>query len=130
LLDAVWHDVFRHGDAASAAVVGDDALAYVIYTSGSTGLPKGVGLPHRALYNLIDWHLRTLLGGARTLQFASLSFDASFHEMFACWGSGGTLALVPEELRRDVPALASFLVEAAVEKVILPVVVLHRLAEE
>ncbi|HVR96684.1 MAG TPA: condensation domain-containing protein, partial [Thermoanaerobaculia bacterium] len=51
-------------------------------------------------------------------------------EMFACWGSGGTLLLVSEELRRDVPALAGFLVEAGVEKAVFPVVVLQRLAEE
>jgi long-subunit acyl-CoA synthetase (AMP-forming) len=42
----------------------------VIYTSGSTGRPKGVSLTHGALRNLIEWHLATLLGGARTLQFA------------------------------------------------------------
>ncbi|HVR97456.1 MAG TPA: amino acid adenylation domain-containing protein, partial [Thermoanaerobaculia bacterium] len=56
-------------------------LAYVIYTSGSTGRPKGVALPRLALSNLIDWHLRHFLGGVRTLQLASLSFDVSFLEM-------------------------------------------------
>src|SRR5262249_19599166 len=111
----------RRGVAAS--------LGYVIYTSGSTGRPKGVALPQGALRNLIDWHLATLLGGARTLQFASLGFDASFHEMFACWGSGGTLVVVAEELRRDVAALADLLVAQRIEKAILPVVVFHQLAE-
>jgi amino acid adenylation domain-containing protein len=104
-------------------------LVYVIYTSGSTGRPKGVALSQGVLRNLIDWHLAVLLGGARTLQFASLSFDASFHEMFACWGSGGTLVVVPEELRRDMPALAALLVDQRIEKAILPVVVLQQLAE-
>ncbi|HEY2739970.1 MAG TPA: amino acid adenylation domain-containing protein, partial [Thermoanaerobaculia bacterium] len=108
---------------------GGEGLAYVIYTSGSTGRPKGVALSHGALRNLIDWHLATLLGGVRTLQFASVSFDASFHEMFACWGSGGTLVVVTEEVRRDMQALAAFLVEQEVEKAILPVVVLTQLAE-
>ncbi|HYG65750.1 MAG TPA: amino acid adenylation domain-containing protein, partial [Thermoanaerobaculia bacterium] len=107
-----------------------DCLAYILFTSGSTGTPKGVALPRRALENLIDWHLRHSLGGARTLQIASLSFDVSFLEMFACWGSGGTLLLLSEELRRDVPALADFLVEAEAEKAMFPVVLLQRLAEE
>ena len=114
------------GDGFPAAALN---LGYVIYTSGSTGRPKGVALSQWALRNLIDWHLATLLGGARTLQFASLSFDASFHEMFACWGSGGTLVVVPEELRRDLAALAELLVEQEIEKAILPVVVLQQLAE-
>jgi amino acid adenylation domain-containing protein len=117
------------GSPGSVAVA-DSNLAYVIYTSGSTGRPKGVSLPHGALRNLIEWHLATLLGGARTLQFASVSFDASFHEMFACWGSGGTLYLISEEVRRDVAMLGRYLVSRGLEKVILPVVVLQQLAEE
>lgn len=104
-------------------------LAYVIYTSGSTGQPKGVCLPHRTLTNLLTWHLENLSGGMRTLQFASLSFDASIHEMFAAWASGGTLVLVPEPLRRDIGGLAEFLIEQQLEKVILPVTVLQQLAE-
>ncbi|HEY2739944.1 MAG TPA: amino acid adenylation domain-containing protein, partial [Thermoanaerobaculia bacterium] len=122
------------GDAAEGAVPsgGEPAaenLSYVTFTSGSTGRPKGVALSHGALLNLMDWHRSACLGGVRTLQFASLSFDASFHEMFACWGSGGTLVVVSEELRRDLPALAGLLVEQRVETAILPVVVLQQLAE-
>ncbi|HSF43042.1 MAG TPA: non-ribosomal peptide synthase/polyketide synthase [Thermoanaerobaculia bacterium] len=129
-LDADWEEIEGAPDLPPAGPVSDLALGYVIYTSGSTGRPKGVALAHRPLRNLLDWHLATLLGGARTLQFASLSFDASFHEMFAAWGTGGSVAIVPEELRRDIPALAGFLVEARIEKAILPVVVLQQLAEE
>jgi amino acid adenylation domain-containing protein len=108
---------------------GGEELAYVIYTSGSTGRPKGVALSHGALRNLIDWHLATCLGGVRTLQIASMSFDVSFYEMFACWGSGGTLVVVAEELRRDMPALAGLLVEQGVEKAVFPVAVFAQLAE-
>jgi amino acid adenylation domain-containing protein len=104
-------------------------LGYVIFTSGSTGRPKGIGLPQAALVNLIHWHLDTLLCGARTLQFASLSFDASCHEMFACWASGGTLVLIAESLRRDARGLAALCVDERIEKAILPVLVLQQLAE-
>ncbi|HEU0077861.1 MAG TPA: condensation domain-containing protein, partial [Longimicrobiaceae bacterium] len=67
-----------------------DNLGYVIYTSGSTGRPKGVAMTQRALRNLVAWQLREWSGRgpARTLQFASISFDVSFQEMFATWGSG------------------------------------------
>ncbi|MCL4176655.1 MAG: amino acid adenylation domain-containing protein [Verrucomicrobia bacterium] len=106
-------------------------LAYVIHTSGSTGGPKGVAMPHRALVNLIAWQLRnsTLKEGGRTLQFASLSFDVSFQEMFSTWCAGGTLVLVNETLRRDPVALWQFIGEMKIERLFLPFVALQQLAE-
>ncbi|HEU4456326.1 MAG TPA: amino acid adenylation domain-containing protein, partial [Longimicrobium sp.] len=121
------------GDAAGvprSIAIDPDHLAYVIYTSGSTGRPKGVCLPHRALVNLIEWHLEELLPAARTLQFASLGFDASFHEMFAAWASGGPVVMITPGEQKDVAALADVLEREGVEKAILPVTVLQYLAEE
>ncbi|HYG62622.1 MAG TPA: amino acid adenylation domain-containing protein, partial [Thermoanaerobaculia bacterium] len=129
LLDGGGWSEAPGGAVPAAAGPSEESLAYVIFTSGSTGRPKGVALPHGALRNLIDSHLAGLVGGARTLQFASLSFDVSFLEMFACWASGGTLVVVPEELRRDLPALTGLLAAAEVEKAIFPGAVLQQLAE-
>lgn len=129
-LDADWTELSREGEANPDSKVVAENLGYIIYTSGSTGRPKGVALPQRALVNLLKWHLATLRCGARTIQFASLSFDASFHEIFAALFTGGTLFLIQEEQRRDVNMLARFLVEHAIEKIILPVVVLQQLAKE
>ncbi|BAY35552.1 AMP-dependent synthetase and ligase (plasmid) [Nostoc carneum NIES-2107] len=106
-----------------------DNLAYIIYTSGSTGKPKGTSLAHRPLINLLQWHNSTLLTGVRTLQFASLSFDASFHEIFATLLSGGTLFIASEELRVDVIKLGKYISAQSIEKIILPVVVLQQLAD-
>ncbi len=105
-------------------------LAYVIYTSGSTGEPKGVAMPHRALTNLLGWQLREAQGSGalRTLQFASLSFDVSFQEIFSTWGSGGTLVMVPDETRRDAPALLRFIAEQGIERCFFPFVYLQHLA--
>ncbi|ATB48375.1 non-ribosomal peptide synthetase [Corallococcus macrosporus DSM 14697] len=103
-------------------------LAYVLYTSGSTGRPKGVAMPHRALVNLIEWqteHARPL----RTLQFAPLNFDVSFQETFSTWCSGGTLVLIDEDTRRDPDALAERLHAARVQRLFLPAVALHHLAQ-
>jgi amino acid adenylation domain-containing protein len=106
-------------------------LAYVIHTSGSTGTPKGVAMPHGPLVNLIAWQLRnsSMAGEARTLQFASLSFDVSFQEMFSTWCAGGTLVLVDEETRRDPAALLNFILEQRIERLFLPFVALQQLAE-
>ena len=128
-LDTGWEDLSRESDANPHNNVVDENLGYIIYTSGSTGRPKGVALPQRALVNLLKWHLSTLRHGARGIQFASLSFDASFHEIFAALFSGGTLFLIQESQRRDVNALARFLLDHAIEKIILPVVVLQQLAQ-
>jgi amino acid adenylation domain-containing protein len=106
-------------------------LAYVLYTSGSTGRPKGVAMPHRPLLNLLSWQARTWgdASAARTLQFASLSFDVSFQEIFSTWATGGTLILVDDRQRRDPKALLRLLREREVERAFLPVVALHYLAE-
>ncbi|MBG1243112.1 non-ribosomal peptide synthetase [Nostoc sp. NZL] len=106
-------------------------LAYIIYTSGSTGQPKGIAMNQLALSNLILWHQENLKipRGAKTLQFASISFDVSFQEIFTTWCSGGTLFLIGEELRRDTSALLGFLQQKAIERMFLPFVGLQQLAE-
>lgn len=106
-------------------------LAYCLYTSGSTGQPKGVGMPHRAMLNLTQWQQADARLGqaARTLQFSPISFDVSFQEIFTTLCSGGTLVLVPEELRRDAAALLRFLETQQVERLFLPFVALQQLAD-
>ncbi len=106
-------------------------LAYVIHTSGSTGVPKGVAMPHRPLVNLIQWQCEhSRLGpGARTLQFAPLSFDVSFQEMFSTWCAGGTLVLAEEPIRRDPVALLRWVGAQKIERIFLPFVALQQLAE-
>src|SRR5262249_42886325 len=108
-LDADWDAIARENEDNVDSGVQPDNLLYLIYTSGSTGRPKGIGLSHNALSNLICWHQATLSRGAKMIQFASLSFDASFHEIFATWCSGGTLFLISETLRHDTAALAQYI---------------------
>ncbi|OEV13581.1 amino acid adenylation domain-containing protein [Streptomyces nanshensis] len=107
------------------------SVAYVLFTSGSTGRPKGVAMPHRALANLVNWQISEPSGAAGdvTLQYAPLSFDVSFQEIFSTLCSGGTLRLVAEETRRDMPALLRLLDEGGVRRVFLPYVALQQLAE-
>ncbi|HLJ96407.1 MAG TPA: amino acid adenylation domain-containing protein [Gemmataceae bacterium] len=108
-----------------------ESLAYVIYTSGSTGKPKGIAMEHRPLVNLLCWQMRhsRLPPEARTLQFAPLSFDVSFQEMFSTWCAGGTLLMIPEGLRRDPAGLVRFLAHRAVQRVFMPFVALQQIAD-
>ncbi|HWK90187.1 MAG TPA: amino acid adenylation domain-containing protein, partial [Longimicrobium sp.] len=130
-LDADAEAIARESDRPLPATAGADALAYVLYTSGSTGRPKGAALPHRALANLLRWQLARWGGSAaaRTLQFASLSFDVSFQEIFGAWAAGGTLVMIGDEERRDAERLLAHLRDHRVERLFLPFAALQNLAE-
>ncbi|BAY50137.1 amino acid adenylation domain-containing protein (plasmid) [Scytonema sp. HK-05] len=130
-LDTDWQAISLSSQNNTITGVQANNLAYIIYTSGSTGKPKGVALNQLALCNLILWQLQnnTISTGAKTLQFAPISFDVSFQEIFTTWFSGGTLFLIGEELRRDPVALLGFVEEKAVERLFVPFVVLQQLAE-
>ncbi|WP_114938154.1 polyketide synthase [Mucilaginibacter endophyticus] len=106
-------------------------LAYVLYTSGSTGTPKGVSMGNAALVNLLLWQQENSISAAdiNTLQFAPLTFDVSFQEIFATLGTGGTLFLVDEELRIDPVKLLQFIDKHAINRIFLPFVVLQYLTE-
>ncbi|MBP7337157.1 non-ribosomal peptide synthetase [Niveispirillum sp.] len=108
-----------------------ESLAYVLYTSGSTGRPKGVLMPHRALVNLIRWQVAepSFRPGLRTLQFTTLGFDVACQEMFATWASGGTLVLMPDALRRDVPAMIGKAAAWGIQRIFLPFTALQQMAE-
>ncbi|HIP97643.1 MAG TPA: amino acid adenylation domain-containing protein, partial [Anaerolineae bacterium] len=130
-LDADWETIAQESAENPTSGVTAENLAYVIYTSGSTGTPKGVAMRHRPLYNLLSWQLRnwTLPNGARTLQFAPLSFDVSFQEIFSTWCSGGTLVLISEGMRQDIARLLRSLTDEKIERLFLPFVALQHLAE-
>ncbi|WP_442936453.1 non-ribosomal peptide synthase/polyketide synthase [Nostoc sp.] len=131
-LDTDWQPISQLSQQNLISGVQENNLGYVIYTSGSTGQPKGVAMNQLALCNLLLWQLQNSpisSSGVKTLQFAPVSFDVSFQEMFSTWCSGGTLLLIGEELRREPLALLGLLQEQAVERLFVPFVALQQLAE-
>ncbi len=131
-LDGSWEVGLRLNHENPQNVTTPEDLSYLIYTSGSTGKPKGVAMVHRPLVNLVDWQLKQsvlLPTGARTLQFTSLSFDVSFQEIFSTWCSGGTLVLIPAELRLAPRELWRFIAEQKIARIFLPFVALQQLAD-
>ncbi|MEH2140423.1 amino acid adenylation domain-containing protein [Nostoc sp.] len=129
VLDEDGEEIAKESESNLQVEVAADNLAYIIYTSGSTGTPKGTIVPHRSLTNLIEHHQAKMVTGIGVLQFASLSFDVSYHEISVAWGFGGTLYIIPECDRKDLDKLIHLLANNPVGKVFLPVSLWQQLAE-
>ncbi len=89
-----------------------DKLAYMIYTSGSTGKPKGVMIPQSAKANFVQFIAREWrhTEKSRILCHSSFSFDASIEDLYPVLTVGGTLFTVPQEARKDMALLHSFII--------------------
>ena len=96
--------------------------AYIIYTSGSTGKPKGAVCGHTGVFNLMrsfdQW--RELPPQTANSLWTSLNFDASIYEIFGSFINGGTLHIVPLDIRADAPRLFSWLSEQKIQNSYLP----------
>ncbi|WP_083870788.1 non-ribosomal peptide synthetase [Nocardia aobensis] len=87
-------------DAERRRTVWTTDLAYLIYTSGSTGKPKGVAVTHAGLSNFAD-EIRDRMRvdrDARTLHFASPSFDAAVLDLLLAIGAGATMVICPPDI--------------------------------
>ena len=105
----------KKAEAASEPMpeVRPENLAYMIYTSGSTGKPKGVMLTHRGLMNftVATAAQNELTPEDRVASHRSFSFDAHIEDVFPVLASGAAIHIMPEEIRKDLDAMAAFLRE-------------------
>ena len=102
--DAAIDDADRPGSITAASA------AYVIYTSGSTGVPKGTVVTHTGLVNLAreQQDRYRITAGARTLHFASPSFDGAVLELLLAGSTGATMVIAPPDIYGG-EALSEFL---------------------
>ncbi|MFZ6009419.1 MAG: amino acid adenylation domain-containing protein [Bacteroidota bacterium] len=96
--------------------------AYVIYTSGSTGKPKGVLVPHRGCLNMLAAQISEFEMSERdtTLQFSSISFDASVSEIFKTLFVGGKLVMMDKGLTNDPEKLIAFMTQHSITVATIP----------
>ncbi|MER7014798.1 amino acid adenylation domain-containing protein [Saccharopolyspora sp. NPDC000359] len=103
---------------------------YVIHTSGSTGRPKPVEMTAGAMANLLAWQREVLepAPGRVVAHFAPIGFDVSAQEVFSALLTGKTLAVCPQEVRRDPGPLVDWLDEHEVAELFAPALVVEAVA--
>lgn len=98
-----------------------DNLAAVIYTSGSTGNPKGVMIEHKNIAALIASHDELCITKDDIFGvFPSFCFVAALNDILTPLAIGCTINIVPEEIRRDIKALAEYYKENKITFTYLP----------
>jgi len=132
LSDAAHRDLARSVADSAAVICVDDpattaasplapvpvpaaALAYVIFTSGSTGPPKGVGIEHRAVTNLLASFRRALRLGRhdRFVAVTTLSFDIALLELLLPVVCGADLVIATADEAREPDRLRSLIERTA-----------------
>lgn len=85
--------------------------AYIIFTSGSTGVPNGVLAPRSGLDHLCDWVAEAchFEPGSPVAQWASVGFDASALDVWPTLWAGGSVHIIPKDMRIDPIDLMSWL---------------------
>ncbi|TXH25857.1 MAG: amino acid adenylation domain-containing protein, partial [Mycobacterium sp.] len=91
-----------------------DAPAYLIYTSGTTGVPKGVGLTHANVTQLLGTLDAGLPAPGVWSHAHSLAFDVSVWEIFGPLLRGGRVVVIGDDVARSSAELHQTLVAEGV----------------
>ena len=93
-----FDDLIADAQPADDAFRNGEDLAGIFYTGGTTGFPKGVMLPHRAIWSSamsFGGGAAALSAGDRNLQAAPLFHIAGSAMLFAVTTFGGSHAIIP-----------------------------------
>ncbi len=91
--------------------VSPDDLVYIVYTSGSTGRPKGIMQTHAGLCQFVEWKGRQfgIAPGKRIAQWAAITYDAAYDEIFGALCCGAMLCMTGPLVRSEPRALTAWL---------------------
>jgi amino acid adenylation domain-containing protein len=112
-LDSEWDCVAEQSGGKCNTNAHPENPAYVIYTSGSIGEPKGVVIPHNAVYNHMLWIERCFPSTetGKILQKTPFGFDASVWEIYKPLLAGERLIMAQPGGHRD----SQYLIQTVVE---------------
>ncbi len=104
-----------------AVTIDPKDLFIMLYTSGSTGVPKGVQIEHR---NMIAFAHGIQLENfyaehSVTAAYASFGFDVNMADTFCTLLNGGSVHLIPEEIRMNLDDLAKYFDDNAVTDIMM-----------
>lgn len=105
---------------------------YLLYTSGSTGTPKGVVITHDNICRQMEGITNQYGFTSEDVwtQFHTICFDFSVLEIFGCLYSGGTLIIVPKQLKYNNQLFMDFILKYQVTVLGLVPSVLYRIPIE
>ncbi|HYC27566.1 MAG TPA: amino acid adenylation domain-containing protein, partial [Chitinophagaceae bacterium] len=106
LIDSHWPLISKEPARNTRVTSTPSQLAYVIYTSGTTGRPKGVMIEHGSLFNAsLAWRkdYKFDVDVPVVMSVASIAFDVFTGDVCKALLNGGTLVLMPDDMRLDIP---------------------------
>ena len=90
---------------------GPTDLMLMLYTSGSTGKPKGVQIEHGNIVAFVSGVNASGFNGpdSRVAAYASFGFDVCMMDTFCTLLNGGTLYVIPEDMRLELSRLRDYM---------------------
>ncbi|NER93229.1 MAG: amino acid adenylation domain-containing protein [Symploca sp. SIO1B1] len=130
-LEQEQDQITRESPDNLATAVTPQNLAYINYTSGSTGQPKGIGIPHSGVTNLVSGNnILQFSSTDRIAHLSNISFDAATFEIWGPLLNGASLVTIPTNVVLSPPDLAATITEQSISIMWLTVALFNQMVQE